>query len=93
MNQAKRRTEITIETHSLTIIRLRGAKTDYVYCRECRTQVAGFSAPHASLIFKVSASELERLCQNREIHFATSDALCARSLADYFKQEIRFVED
>jgi hypothetical protein len=90
---AKRRTEITIETQSLTIIRMHGAKTDFVYCRNCQTEVGGFPPPHASLIFSVAGRELSRLCQNGQIHFALPSVLCGNSLADYFKQEIRFIED
>jgi hypothetical protein len=89
----KKCTEITIETHSLTIIRMRGTKEDFVYCQSCLTKVPSFSQPHASLIFRVNEFELRQLCQNSEIHFALPGALCGNSLTDYFKQEIRFVED
>ncbi len=89
----RRRTEITVETHSLTIIRTRGAKSDFVYCRNCRTKAAVFSRSHASLIFRVDSSELERLCQNSQIHYASADALCGDSLAGFFKKEIRYVEN
>ncbi len=89
----RRRTEITIETHSLTIIRTRGAKSDFIYCQNCRTKAAVFSQPHASLIFGVDSGELERLFQNSQIHFASADALCGNSLAEFFKKEIRYVED
>ena len=89
----KKRTEITIETHSLTIIRMRGTKENFVYCQNCLTEVAEFSPSHASLVFEINGHELSRLCQNGQIHFALPDALCGNSLADHFKQEIRFIQD
>ena len=89
----KRRTEITIETYNLTIIRTRGANAGFVYCRNCRTKVAVFPAAQAALIFRVDAGELERLFQIDLIHFADADAFCGKSLAEFFKKEIRCVED
>lgn len=89
----KRRTEITIETYSLTIIRTRGAKSDFVQCRNCRTKVAVFPLAQAALIFRVEAIELERLYQIDLIHFADADALCGKSLAEFFKKDIRYIED
>lgn len=89
----RRRTEITIETHSLTIIRMQNGKPGFVYCRHCRTDVTSFRHVHAALIFRVAASELERLSQSNSIHTAEDAALCGNSLADFYQQEIRYVED
>ena len=92
--QFKRRTEITIETHSLTIIRTRSnAQKQFVICRNCLTKTATFAAVHAALIFRVEPCELERLSQNNQIHFADDSVLCGNSLADFFKKEIRYVQD
>ncbi|CAN5212062.1 hypothetical protein BH10ACI1_BH10ACI1_23220 [soil metagenome] len=93
-NQYRRRTEITIETHSLTIIRMRSnARKQFVICQNCRTKTATFAEAHAALIFRVEPREIERLLQINQIHFADDSALCGNSLADFFKQEIRYVED
>ncbi|MCY7345324.1 MAG: hypothetical protein LH614_03815 [Pyrinomonadaceae bacterium] len=88
-----RRTEITIETRSLTIIRSRNVKSGCVRCQNCQTLTAAFTPAHAVLIFRVDAAEIKRLFQINQIHFADDSALCGKSLADYFKQEIRYVED
>lgn len=90
---SKRRTEITIETYNLTIIRTTGAQSDAVFCRRCQTKAAVFPLTQASLIFGVSAAELERLLQIDLIHLAVADAFCGNSLAEFFKKEIRYVED
>jgi hypothetical protein len=90
----KRRTEITIETHSLTIIRTRyNDKSNFVHCRSCQANVASFRFAHAALIFSVEPSELERLFQINSIHTADDAALCGNSLAVFFNKEIRYVED
>ncbi len=95
MNATKtRRTEITIETHSLTIIKMsQGAPTNFVYCRNCQTKTAFFVQTQAALIFRVAATEIEQLLQADEIHINDDSMLCGNSLAKYFKQEIRFVQD
>lgn len=93
MNEAKRRTEITIETHSLTIIRMRGGKTDSAFCENCRREMQFFTPAQAALIFRVNAEFLETLLGSNQIHAVGEDAICAGSLADYFKHEIRFIED
>lgn len=88
-----RRTEITIETRSLTIIRTRRTKPNFVRCRNCRTRTATFTRTETAAIFKVDVSEIERLFQTNQIHFADDAALCGNSLAAYFKKEIRYIED
>lgn len=93
-NQHRRRTEITIETHSLTIIKMRSnARKELVICRNCQTKTTTFAEAHATLIFRVEAREINRLLQINQIHFADDSALCGNSLANFFKQEIRYVED
>jgi hypothetical protein len=90
---SKRHTEITIETHSLTIIRVRGDKSGLVYCRHCRENVATFRHAHAALIFRAELSEIERLSQINSIHTADDAALCGNSLAGFYSKEIHYVED
>jgi hypothetical protein len=72
---------------------MRNGKPGFVYCRHCRADVSSFRHAHAALIFRVEPWELERLFQSNRIHYADDSALCGNSLAEYFKQEIRYVED
>lgn len=89
-----RRTEITIETHSLTIIRTQSGKPlNLKYCRMCDKQSTVFQLAHAVLIFQVALTELKQLLQNNQIHFAENGDLCGNSLATYIRREIRCVED
>ncbi len=89
----KRRTEITIETRSLTIIRIRGGAANSVFCETCRRDVQFFTPAQAVLIFRVNAQFLDALFRSNQIHAVGENAVCAASLAGYFKQELRFVED
>lgn len=95
MEQTKtKRTEITIETHSLTIIRTRsGQEANLVSCGNCGTNAASFRHAHAALIFHATAAELERLSRGKQIHYADNAELCANSLAAFFNREIRCIED
>lgn len=89
----KRRTEITIETHSLTIIRMRGGAANSVFCETCRRDVQFFTPAQAVLIFRINAEFLDALFRSNQIHAVGENAVCAVSLAGYSKQDIRFVED
>jgi arginyl-tRNA--protein-N-Asp/Glu arginylyltransferase len=83
---SKRRTEITIETHSLTIIRMRNGKTDFRFCQECGEKVSVFALAHAAFIFRVQEKCLERLFESNEIHHANEAALCGNSLINYYNR-------
>jgi hypothetical protein len=94
MSETKRRMEITIETHELTIIRThQDDKSRFVFCPNCRKKVASFRRSHAALIFRVAVGELNRLFQINSIHAAEDFALCGNSLAVFFNREIRYVKD
>lgn len=89
-----KRTEITIETYSLTIFKMNWeAPTNFVDCRNCRTKTAVFAPPQAAVIFRVARAEIERLLQTGQIHTNGGSALCGNSLAGYFNHEVRFVRD
>ena len=89
----KRRTAITIETRTVTIIRARNAVSNQSYCEACGSKVTALSLHHAALIFRVAESELELFSRGGEIHTTEDAKLCGDSLARYFDQEIRYVED
>jgi hypothetical protein len=64
-----------------------------VYCGSCDAPTAAFAEQQAALIFRVEPRELERLALSKQIHRTSEFALCGNSLADYFKEEIRLIED
>lgn len=89
----KKRTEITIETHELTIIRIREGRNDSVFCKSCGLDVQSFTPVQAALIFRVKMEILEALIRANQVHIINEETVCGSSLVDYFKQEIRFIED
>jgi len=92
MNKATRRTEITIETRSVTIIRTSN-KSDLVDCCYCGGTVLTFSVTNASLVFGIDRAELLRATLAGTVHEALGASLCGRSLAAYIKRDIRYIED
>ena len=88
-----RRTEITIQTREITIFRMRGSKTVSTFCKNCQCNVQIFTLSHAALIFRVKQDFLESLFGSNQIHAVGENVICANSLAVYFNQELRFVED
>ena len=85
----RKRTEITIETRSVTIIRSSNAPAPPVYCPHCQAQVAVFGAAQAAQILGAEASKIERLLQLGLIHRAGELAFCGPSLTAHWQQEIR----
>jgi hypothetical protein len=87
-----RRTEITIETRSVTIIRTNN-KGDLVDCSECGGRVLTFSAINASLVFGIDPEELQRASLNGGVHAAGDLSLCGQSIALFLKRDVRCIED
>ncbi|MEO5858493.1 MAG: hypothetical protein ABIR33_06035 [Pyrinomonadaceae bacterium] len=87
-----RRTEITIETRSVTIIRTHN-RGDLVRCAECDGRVLTFSVANASLVFGIDSTELQRASLNGGIHAALGSNICGQSIAAYLKRDVRYIED
>ena len=82
----KKRTEITVETHEVTIIRTRGRLS--VFCEICQAEAQVFSPPQIVSVFRLELAEIKQLFQNKRIHFVGStEMLCGNSLADYFETD------
>ncbi len=80
----KKRTEITVESHQVTIIRMRGKLP--VFCEICQAEAEVFSPPQIVSVFRLKFAEIKKLFQNNQIHFVGStEMLCGNSLADYFE--------
>jgi hypothetical protein len=84
--KAKRRTEIKIETHEVTVIRFRKNQTN-IYCAKCREQTPHLSASQTALVLSLSESEVYRLAEEGQIHCNQADDLwfCGNSLAAFKK--------
>jgi hypothetical protein len=83
MTNKTRRTEITIETHEITIIR-NGGRLDDVFCRYCRSKVAALRLPEIASLLQKDIGEIQDFIDGGEIHFidASGDSLvCGSSLS------------
>lgn len=89
----KKRTEITVETHTVTIIRALNAGHNIARCDVCSEDVMALPDQYAALIFRVNESELELFASSGDIHRAQNQGLCGNSLGTFFEQEIRYIED
>ena len=82
--KAKRRTEITLETHETTIIRFRQTNAA-AYCAECQRHTSHLSVAQAVSVLSLSESAVLCLAKDKKIHSSrTADAallLCSNSLA------------
>ena len=80
----KKRTEITLETHELTIVRFRQNRT-IAYCAVCQQQTPHFSVVQSVSVLSLSESVIFRLAESGEIHSCETAngllRLCGNSLA------------
>jgi hypothetical protein len=81
----KHRTEITIETHETTIIRVSTRQTANAFCEICRTTHKHFSVRRAAAILRLSETAIFRLVEDGKIHSTETAAgrllVCGNSLA------------
>ena len=79
---SKTKRQITIETHSITIIRAKG-KTISAYCQYCQQNVSAFSIEQFAAIFQMDLNEVCRQIESGKFHLvAIEDVLlvCGNSL-------------
>jgi len=59
--------QITIETHSVTIIRARGNQLS-AFCERCQTDVTVFAPEQTAAIFRQTVAEVCRRIETDELH-------------------------
>lgn len=69
----KRRTEITIETHEITVIKTNG-KSRLVFCEHCQKSVAAFAPEQVALFFRLSLAEVCLRVQTEQIHLTRRES-------------------
>jgi hypothetical protein len=71
----KRRTEITIESRKLTLIRRVGG-VKRTWCPSCNKEVEMLSADEAVILFRLSSRKIHRMVDEGKLHFTeTPDGL------------------
>ena len=85
MKQEKRRTEIYIETHSVTVIRTNG-KTLAAHCERCETTVVAFTPNQVALFLGLNLAEVCRRIETTELHLTQTNRglalICGNSLRE-----------
>ncbi|MBI3652358.1 MAG: hypothetical protein HY231_15155 [Acidobacteria bacterium] len=80
------RTEITIETHEVMVIRHRG-KFPKPYCRACGTTAVLLTLDEATVLFPYSTRELCRLVEEEQVHYLETASgsllICPESLIQW----------
>ncbi|MCA1623377.1 MAG: hypothetical protein LC768_15070 [Acidobacteria bacterium] len=79
----KKRTEITVETHQVPIIRRSSAAM--IYCEICQTNVQILEPAQIISIFGFELAEIKQFFQNNQIHLVCwTEMVCGNSFAAYF---------
>lgn len=85
MNKTRLTRQITIETHSVTIIRTNG-KPISAFCERCRTTVTTFAPEQIAAFFGMTPAEICRRVEADELHFIETRRgvalVCGGSLSD-----------
>lgn len=81
--QKKRRTEITIETHSITIIRTSERRYS-TYCKSCQKTVTAFPIAQIAAFLRLDLNEVCSRIENQKLHLTETGRgvalICATSL-------------
>lgn len=89
----RRRTEISIETHSVTIIRTKHDSGGLVHCSTCGRDVRQLSHHQAAVVFGVDSEIVDRLAADSALHQTDESQLCGMSLIEHFGGDVRFVTE
>jgi hypothetical protein len=84
-----RRTRITIETHTRTII----STTGLAFCDTCGREVVDIAIEQAAAVFGISVEELELFRESGDLHKTAAGGLCTVSLATHLGREISIGDD
>lgn len=82
MANKTRRTEITIETHEITIIR-KGENQSVAFCRDCKANVTVFRLGEIAQLIQRSIGDVQDILEKGDFHFieVSGDSLvCGTSL-------------
>ena len=86
-NMRRRRTEITIETRKLTIIRTSASQHDLAGCQQCGGNVSTIQDRHA-IALGLDEGRIFELTQTGAIHRVSNGSLCGSSLAAYYSDQV-----
>ena len=84
-----RRTRITIETHTRTVI----STTGLALCDMCGREVVDIAVGQAAALFGVGESEIELFRESGQLHMTAAGGLCTVSLAAHLGREITIEKD
>lgn len=80
-SKTKLKRQITIETHSITIIRAKG-KSYFVYCEYCQQNVTAFSIEQIAAVFQLNLNEVCHQIEAGKLHLVADEGValvCANS--------------
>lgn len=72
----KRRVEISIETHEIKIIKIRGGAGNSAFCGRCKAETRFFSPSEIAGFFQTAISEIERRIEDGELHLIGNGQVC-----------------
>lgn len=86
----RRRTEMFIETHEITIIRT-GSGRQTAFCEICQTSVSFFSPEQIAVLLKINLDEVCGLIETKKFHLTGQHRfafVCANSFNDKSKHSL-----
>ena len=89
----RHRTEITIETQSVTTIRTSGSHRLADYCDTCSSSVTPLTVSQVAAALGQTTADVDNLCQQGLIHLIANSDVCGNSLAAHFGRDIKLIED
>ncbi len=79
----RQRIEISVETHEIKTIRIRGGAANSAYCPRCQAETSVFSSEQIAALLKISDSEVCRDIETGKFHLIESEGaafICGGSM-------------
>lgn len=79
------KTEIELETHELTIIRVQRSQTITAFCRKCEQEVLHLTIARTAAVLQISEKEVFHLSEKEKVHSLETTAgvllVCGNSIS------------
>lgn len=79
------KTEMKLETHELTIIRIQRSQAVSAFCQKCEREVLHLNIARSAAVLKISETEAFRLVESGEVHSLETTVgrllVCSNSLS------------
>lgn len=84
------KTEMRLETHELTVIRIRRSQAVSAFCQKCNAEVLHLTVARAAVVLRISETAVFHLAEGDSVHSLENEAgallICGNSVSALTKR-------